>query len=149
MKGINKAIILGRCGKDPEIRFTANQKAVATLSLATSEQWKDKQTGEKQERAEWHRVVLFDKLAEIVQQYVKKGDLLYIEGKIVTRKWEDKNGKTQYTTEIVANELQMIGSNNSQLKEGNINNDLQRKTVKKQSNNQGPDESELDEDIPF
>lgn len=112
MKGINKAVILGRVGKDPEIRYAGNGNAIANFSVATSESWKDKQTGQKQEKTEWHRVSSFGKLAEIIGQYVKKGDAIYIEGKIQTRKWQDNNGQDRYTTEIVANEMQMLGSGN-------------------------------------
>jgi single-strand DNA-binding protein len=107
-RGINKVILVGRTGKDPEMRFTSNQKAVANLTLATSEVWNDKQTGQKQEKTEWHRIVAFGKLAEIVGQYVKKGSQLYIEGSLQTRKWQDTNGQDRYTTEIVANEVQML-----------------------------------------
>jgi single-strand DNA-binding protein len=104
---VNKAMIIGRLGKDPETRYTANGKAVASFSVATSERWtKD---GEKQERTEWHNVVAFDKLAEIISQYVTKGSQIFIEGKIQTRKWQDKEGKDRYTTEIVASQMEMLG----------------------------------------
>ncbi len=98
-RGVNKAILVGTCGQDPEMRYTPNGKAVINLSLATSEQWTDKQTGQKVERTEWHRVVMFDKLAEIAGQYVRKGTQVYIEGKLQTREWE-KDGVKRYTTEI-------------------------------------------------
>lgn len=110
MSGINKVIILGNLGNDPEIKATAAGKAVANFSIATSEKWKDKQTGQQQEKTEWHRVVVFDRLAEIVRDYVKKGSKVYVEGKLQTRKWADKDGKERYTTEIVAHELQMLDS---------------------------------------
>ena len=110
MSGVNKAFILGNVGNDPEIRYTPDGKAVANLSIATSETWKDKNTGEKQEKTEWHRVVMFGKLAEIVGEYVKKGSKIFIMGKIQTRKWQDKEGVDKYTTEIVANEMQMLDS---------------------------------------
>lgn len=110
MAGINKAIILGNVGQDPELR--GNESAIATVSIATSETWKDKNTGEKQEKTEWHRVVFFGKLAEIVGMYVKKGSKLYIEGKIQTRSWE-QDGVKRYTTEIVAKEMQMLDSKGS------------------------------------
>lgn len=109
MRGINKAIIVGRLGQDPEIRYTANGAAVANLSVATSEAWKDKQTGEQQEKTEWHRIVIFGKLAEICQQYLKKGGAAYFEGRIQTRKWQDQQGNDRYSTEIVANVMQMLG----------------------------------------
>ena len=108
-RGVNKAIIVGTLGQDPEVRYTANGSAVANLSVATNESWKDRQTGEMQERTEWHRVVLFGKLAEIAQQYLKKGSQAYFEGRIQTRKWQDQSGNDRYSTEIVANEMQMLG----------------------------------------
>jgi single-strand DNA-binding protein len=108
-RGVNKAIIVGTLGQDPEIRYTANGGAVANVSVATNEEWKDKSTGEKQERTEWHRIVIFGKLAEIVQQYLKKGAQAYFEGRIQTRKWQDNEGKDRYSTEIVAHEMQMLG----------------------------------------
>ncbi|WP_218814594.1 single-stranded DNA-binding protein [Rickettsiella endosymbiont of Dermanyssus gallinae] len=109
-RGVNKVILIGNLGKDPEIRATPNGISVASLSLATSEAWKDKQTGEKQEKTEWHRVILFQRLAEIARDYLKKGIKVYIEGKLQTKKWQDKNGQDRFTTEIVANELQMLDS---------------------------------------
>lgn len=109
MASVNKVIVMGNVGKDPEVRYTPSGSAVANLSIATSRNWKDKNSGEKVEETEWHRVVFYDKLAEIVGQYVKKGRPLYIEGRLKTRKWQDKDGKDQYTTEIVAETMQMIG----------------------------------------
>ena len=109
-KGINKAILIGNLGADPEDSLYANGGAVATVSLATSEIWKDKQTNEAQERTEWHRVVFFNRLAEIVGEYLRKGSKVYVEGRIQTRKWQDKNGQERYTTEIIANEMQMLDS---------------------------------------
>ena len=108
-RGVNKAIIVGTLGQDPEVRYTANGSAVANLSVATNETWKDRQTGEAQERTEWHRIVMFGKLAEIAQQYLKKGSQAYFEGRIQTRKWQDQSGNDRYSTEIVANEMQMLG----------------------------------------
>ena len=105
---VNKAIILGYLGKDPEIRYMPNGEAVANFSIATSETWKDK-SGAKQEKTEWHNIVAYKKLAEIVGQYVKKGSLIYIEGKITTEKWQDKEGHDRYTTKIIANEMKMLG----------------------------------------
>ena len=110
MAGVNKAIIIGRLGNDPEMRYMPSGEAVANLSIATSESWTDKNTGEKREKTEWHRVVAFRKLAEIIGQYCKKGDQIYIEGKLQTRKWSDKNGQDHYTTEIIADQIQMLGS---------------------------------------
>lgn len=105
---VNKVILIGNLGNDPDIRFTQNQKQVANVSLATTDQWTDRQTGQKQEKTEWHKVVFFDRLAEIVGQYLKKGSKVYIEGKLQTRKWQNQQGIDQYTTEIVANEMQML-----------------------------------------
>jgi single-strand DNA-binding protein len=112
-KGVNKAVLLGNCGQDPEVRYTTEGKAIANISLATSESWKDKQTGDPREETEWHRVVFFGKLAEIVGQYVKKGSKLYVEGKIKTRKWKDDSGNDRYTTEIHGKEMQMLDSRES------------------------------------
>ena len=106
-KGVNKAVILGNVGNDPELRFMSNGKAVANFTVATSEQWKDQQ-GQKQERTEWHRMVAYDKLAEIIGQYVKKGSKLYLEGKLQTREWTDQQGQKKYTTEIIVSEMQML-----------------------------------------
>jgi len=109
-RGVNKVILVGHLGKDPEVRYSPNGGAVTNITLATSESWKDKNTGEKQEKTEWHRVVFFGKLAEIAGEYLKKGSQVYIEGRLQTRKWQDKEGKDRYTTEIVAGEMQMLGS---------------------------------------
>ena len=100
-RGVNKAIILGTLGQDPDIKYTGSGKPVVNISVATNESWKDKQTGENQERTEWHRIVIFGKLAEIAAQYLKKGSQVYFEGKIQTRKWQDQSGQDRYTTEIV------------------------------------------------
>lgn len=108
-RGVNKVILVGNLGNDPEVRYMPNGNAVANVSLATSETWKDKNTGDQQEKTEWHRVVFFNRLAEIVEQYVKKGTKLYIEGRLQTRSWE-QDGVKRYTTEIVANEMQMLDS---------------------------------------
>src|SRR5210317_1309004 len=107
-RGVNKAIIVGTLGQDPEVRYTANGSAVANISVATNETWRDKATGEAQERTEWHRIVMFGRLAEIAQQYLKKGSQAYFEGRIKTSKWQDQSGADRYTTEIVANEMQML-----------------------------------------
>ena len=109
-KGINKAIIVGNLGQDPEVRYTQAGKAVTNISVATSESWKDKQSGEKQEKTEWHRIVFFDRLAEVAGEYLKKGSKVYVEGKLQTRKWQDQNGADRYTTEITAREMQMLDS---------------------------------------
>jgi len=109
-RGVNKVILVGNLGRDPEVRYSPNGQAVANVTLATSESWKDKTSGEKQEKTEWHRVVFFGRLAEIAGEYLKKGAQIYIEGRLQTRKWQDKDGKDRYTTEIVANDMQMLGS---------------------------------------
>jgi len=109
MASVNKVILVGRLGKDPEVRYMPNGEAVANATLATSETWKDK-NGEKQEKTEWHRVTFYRKLAEIVGEYLKKGSMVYVEGRLETRKWTDKEGKERYTTEIIANEMQMLSS---------------------------------------
>lgn len=109
-KGINKVILIGNLGKDPEVRYMPSGGAVANVTLATSESWKDKQSGENQERTEWHNVVFFNRLAEIAGEYLKKGSKVYVEGSLRTRKWQDKNGQDRYTTEIVAGEMQMLDS---------------------------------------
>ena len=109
MASVNRVIIIGNLGKDPEMRYMPNGEAVANITLATTDTWKDKQTGEKKETTEWHRVVFFRKLAEIAGQYLKKGSQVYIEGSLKTRKWE-KDGHTNYTTEIVADTMKMLGS---------------------------------------
>ena len=109
-RGVNKVILVGNLGNDPDMRYTAGGAAVANISIATAESWKDKNTGEQQERTEWHRVVFFGRLAEIVGEYLRKGSQVYVEGRLQTRKWTNKEGHDQYTTEIVANEMQMLGS---------------------------------------
>ena len=108
-RGVNKVILIGNLGNDPEIRYTAGGAAVANISLATAESWKDKETGEQQERTEWHRVVFFGKLAEIVGEYLRKGSQVYVEGRLQTRKWQDKEGKDRYTTEINADRVVLVG----------------------------------------
>ena len=108
-RGINKVILVGNLGADPETRYMPSGKAVTNIRIATSEGWKDKTTGDLQERTEWHRIALFDKLAEIAAEYLRKGSQVYIEGSLRTRKWQDKEGKDQYSTEVVAREMQMLG----------------------------------------
>ena len=109
-KGINKVILIGNLGSDPEIRHMPNGNAVANLSLATSESWKDKQTGQKQEKVEWHRVTTYNRLAEIAGEYLKKGSKIYIEGRLQTRKWQGQDGADRYTTEVIANDMQFLDS---------------------------------------
>jgi len=110
VRGINKVIIVGNLGADPDTRYMPSGKPVTNIRVATTEGWTDKQSGDKQERTEWHAIVLFEKLAEISAEYLRKGSQVYIEGSLRTRKWQDKNGKDRYSTEIVAREMQMLGS---------------------------------------
>ena len=109
-RGVNKVILVGNLGQDPETRAMPSGKAVTNVRIATSDSWRDKQTGEQKEQTEWHTVVFFDRLAEIAAEYLRKGSQVYIEGRLRTRKWQDKSGNDRYTTEIVANEMQMLGS---------------------------------------
>ena len=109
-RGINKVILVGNLGQDPEVRYLPSGGAVTNISIATTESWKDKQTGQQQDRTEWHRIVFFNRLAEIAGEYLKKGSQVYLEGKLQTRKWQDQSGQDRYTTEIVANEMQMLGA---------------------------------------
>ena len=117
-RGINKVILLGNVGQQPESKTLPSGGQVANLSLATSESWNDKQSGQKQERTEWHRVVFFNRLAEIVTEYVKKGSKIYVEGKLQTRKWQDNDGQDRYTTEIVASQMQMLDSRSGTAQDG-------------------------------
>ncbi|WP_319380227.1 single-stranded DNA-binding protein [Thiomicrorhabdus sp.] len=113
MRGVNKVILVGTLGQDPDVKYAANGNAIANLSVATSEEWNDKSTGQKQQKTEWHRVAIFGKLAEIAGQYLKKGSQVYLEGKLQTRKWQDQNGQDRYTTEVVLSgfdgNMQMLG----------------------------------------
>jgi single-strand DNA-binding protein len=109
-RGVNKVILVGNLGKDPDMKYTASGAAIANITIATSESWTDKQTNEKVDKTEWHRVVFFRRLAEVVGEYLRKGSQVYIEGKLQTRKWQGQDGQDRYTTEIVASEMQMLGS---------------------------------------
>ena len=148
-KGINKAIIVGNLGKDPEVRYTQSGSAIANVTIATSESWRDKATGEQKEKTEWHRVVLFGKLAEIAGEYLRKGSQVYIEGKLTTRKWADQAGVEKYTTEIhvnVGGVLQMLGSK----PDGGGGSQPQqqgRQPQQQASSNEPP--MDFDDDIPF
>ena len=137
-RGINKVILVGNLGKDPEMKYTASGAAIANITVATSDSWNDKQTGEKVEKTEWHRVVSFQRLAEIMGEYLKKGSQVYIEGKLQTRKWQDQNGQDLYTTEIVASDMQMLGGS------GGSNT-----TSPKPPTKPVPDGSFEDDDFPF
>ena len=114
MASVNKVILIGNLGRDPETRYMPNGEAVTNITVATSESWKDKTSGEKQEKTEWHRVTFYRRLAEIAGEYLKKGSQVYIEGRLETRKWQDKEGKDRYTTEIIATEMKMLGSRSGQ-----------------------------------
>ena len=142
-RGINKVIIVGNLGADPDSRAMPSGNAVTNISVATSESWNDKETGEKQEKTEWHRVVFFGRLAEIASDYLKKGSQVYVEGKLQTRKWEDKEGNERWTTEIVANQMQMLGDRMSQ---GASN---QKNVTKPDSSSNEFVDEEFDDDIPF
>ncbi|MBM22842.1 MAG: single-stranded DNA-binding protein [Gammaproteobacteria bacterium] len=141
-RGINKVIVLGNLGSDPDARYMPNGNAVTNISVATTNSWKDKESGERQEETEWHRVVFFGRLAEIASEYLKKGSQVYVEGRLQTRKWEDKEGNDRWTTEIVANDMQMLGERIS----SSSNSDSTR--VQKQSGSEFATD-DFDDDIPF
>ena len=138
--GLNKVLIIGNLGNDPEIKYTQSGSPVANLSIATSERWKDKNSGEQKEQVEWHRVVLFSRLAEIAEQYLKKGSKVFIEGKLQTRDWEDSEGKKRYTTEIIGREMSMLDSRQS------ADNSQQPRS---DSTAEGKSDENFEEDIPF
>jgi len=149
-RGINKVILVGNLGKDPEIKYMPSGDALANLTIATSENWKDKTSGERVERTEWHRVVLFKRLAEIAGEYLRKGSKVYIEGKLQTRKWQAQDGSDRYTTEIVANDLQMLDSRGG----GSDNNYSSAPAAAAQGGNGAPQMmpmgmDDFDDDIPF
>ena len=146
-RGINKVILIGNLGADPETRHTAGGSAVTNLSVATSESWRDKQTGETKENTEWHKVVMFSKLAEIAGEYLRKGSKIYIEGRLQTRKWQDRDGNDRWTTEIVANEMQMLdgrGGGSEPLEDRGGGYGSQSS-----SGPSGPSGGGLEDDIPF
>ena len=153
MASVNKVIIVGNLGKDPETRYAPSGDAVTNIVVATTETWKDKTSGEKREATEWHRVVFFGKLAEIAGQYLKKGSQVYLEGKLKTRKWLDKDGQDRFTTEINADEMKMLGSKgDGQQQEGQRPQQTQqRPPANTQRQPQGPAGgfSDMDDDIPF
>ncbi|MES1196732.1 MAG: single-stranded DNA-binding protein [Steroidobacter sp.] len=149
-RGINKVILVGNLGADPETRYMPSGKPVTNIRIATSEGWTDKQTGDKQERTEWHSVVLFEKLAEISAEYLRKGSQVYIEGSLRTRKWQDKEGKDRYTTEIVAREMQMLGGRGGG--EGGGERRASSSSSSSASSSSAPppaEAGEFDDDIPF
>jgi len=142
-RGVNKVIVVGNLGSDPDTRYMPSGSAVTNLSIATSESWKDKETGEQKERTEWHKVAMFGRLAEIAAEYLRKGSQVYIEGKLRTRKWQDKDGKDRWTTEIIADEMQMLGARSGGGAPA-MNDSKESSAPPAQS---GPDE--FDDDIPF
>ena len=142
--GINKVILVGNLGQDPEIKYTAGGAAVTTLSLATSESWKDKDTGSDQEKTEWHRVVLWRRLAEIAGEYLKKGSKVYIEGQLQTRKWE-QDGQTRYTTEVIGRDMQFLDSRGNASSSSSPYEDTNQDTGSQNL----PDSGITDDDIPF
>lgn len=154
-KGVNKVILVGNLGNDPSVKFMPNGNAVANLSLATSESWKDQQ-GQQQERTEWHRLTMYRKLAEIAGEYLRKGSQIYIEGKLQTRKWQDNNGQDKYTTEIIVDHMQMLGggnNNGSQVNQGghqNQRHESRQSKPQQDSHNQQPQGGyEFDDSVPF
>lgn len=150
-RGVNKVILIGNLGGDPEVRYMPSGGAVANITLATSEAWKDKQTGEQHDRTEWHRVAFFNRLAEIVGEYLKKGSKIYVEGSLRTRKWQDKNGQDRYTTEIIASEMQMLdskGAGTSEHGSSNASYQQDNHNAKPPMETAGAAEG-FDDDIPF
>ncbi|USR66142.1 single-stranded DNA-binding protein [Providencia stuartii] len=150
-KGVNKVILIGRCGDEPSIRYMPNGGAVANLTLATSETWRDKQSGEMREKTEWHRVCIFGKLAEVAGEYLKKGSQVYIEGSLQTRKWQDQSGQDRYTTEVVVNvggSMQMLGGNGGNNQTGSQNLRKPQHPQQQAPQNEPPMDWD-DQDIPF
>lgn len=154
-RGVNKVILIGNLGADPEVRYTPNGSAVANITLATSMTWRDKQSGELQERTEWHRTVFFNRLAEIVGEYLRKGSKVYIEGSLRTRKWQDKSGIDRYTTEIIANEMHMLdskggnGQSDYAAAASQHSNSSNSNTSNEQTAGVAQDVPDFDDDIPF
>ena len=155
-RGVNKAIIVGNLGRDPEVRYAANGNPIANVAVATTDSWRDKQSGERQEKTEWHRVVFFGRLAEIAGEYLRKGSQVYIEGRLQTRKWEDqKTGQERYTSEIVANDMQMLGSRggSGEMPSADTDDFGSKASASRSSSPAGDPGSggdlDLDDDIPF
>ena len=147
---INKVMLIGNLGRDPEIRYTQNGMAVANLTLATSEVWKDKQSGENQERTEWHRIVMYQRLAEIAGEYLRKGAKIFIEGRLQTRKWQDKtSGQDRYTTEIVADAMQMLDGKGGNASEHSTIEKKPAATINQAAEATAPALDNFDDDIPF
>jgi single-strand DNA-binding protein len=144
-RGINKVILIGNLGADPEVRYTPANTAVCNLRLATTEQWRDKQTGEQQEKTEWHNVVLFARLGEIAGEYLRKGSKIYVEGRLQTRKWQGQDGQDRYTTEVVANDMQMLDSRGG----GTAPMGDSQPSRSRSQQQQPPADDDLADDIPF
>lgn len=142
-RGINKVILVGNLGADPDTRYMPSGSAVTNLSIATSETWKDKQSGEQKERTEWHKVAMFNRLAEIAAEYLRKGSQVYIEGKLRTRKWQDRDGNDRWTTEIIADEMQMLGGR------GGGSAPMSSSPAESSSAPPSPSNDDFDDDIPF
>jgi len=142
MAGINKVILIGRLGSDPEVRYTPSGVAVANFNIATSEEWKDKDSGEKKERTEWHRIVVWRRLGEICGEYLSKGRQVYVEGRLQTRDWEDRDGNKRYTTEIVATDVQFLGARDS-------SEPARPRSTGSADFQGGPAQGPADDDIPF
>lgn len=140
MSSLNKVLLIGNLGKDPETRYMPNGKAVTNINLATTEKWKDKASGEQKEATEWHRVTFYERLAEVAGEYLKKGSSVYVEGKLTTRKWQDKDGIDRYTTEIIASEMKMLG--------GRAKESAPAEAPAKPAKSGGKFD-DLDDDIPF
>ena len=158
MASVNKVILVGNLGKDPETRYTADGAAITNITLATTDSWKDKATGERKEQTEWHRVAFFGRLAEIAGEYLKKGRSVYVEGRLRTRKWQDKEGQDRYTTEVVADVMQMLGSREG-MGGGSAGTDFEteepapraaaRPAARPATSKPAPNIAEMDDDIPF
>ncbi len=148
-RGVNKVILIGNLGQDPEVRYMPSGGAVANVRMATSEQWKDKNTGDMQEKTEWHTVVFFGRLAEIVGEYLKKGSKVYVEGRLQTRKWQGKDGQDRYSTEIVANDMQMLDSRGGGGGGGNWDKDDGGGRGASKGSQKSAPPDDLDDDIPF
>lgn len=157
MASVNKVILVGNLGRDPETRFSPNGGAICNVSIATTRQWKDKSSGERREETDWHRIVFFNRLAEIAGEYLKKGRSVYVEGRLQTRKWQDKEGKDQWSTEVIADQMQMLGGRGDA--DGGGGGGYQRESAPARSNSGGgsekgkssppPNFDDMDDDIPF
>ena len=155
-RGVNKVILVGNLGNEPDMKYTASGAAIANISIATTDSWKDKQSGERQEKTEWHRVVFFNRLAEVAGEYLHKGSQVYVEGRLQTRKWQDQNGQDKYTTEIVGNDMQMLGGRGGDAgarpQGGGFRNNQPSQQAQPQAQSQAQPQTDpgfADDDIPF